>query len=294
VCKLKRTFGEKVFQFFDIIILLLIAASIIFPFINILSISFSTKEAVNSRSVTFWPVGFNVTAYKLILNSNIFLRSLVNTIGLTIVGTIGSIMLTVMVSYALTKKFPGKPFVTYYFILTMYFGGGLIPTYLLVSKYLNLKNTYWALLLPYFINVFYIIVIRSQIDSIPVTIFDAAYIDGANEYQTLFNIVVPVIIPSIAAVSMFFALGKWNLWFPVLIYTDHKKYWTLQYYLRSVFFERFINAKDQGFSLGDLVEIPEENIRMATIILAALPIVSIYPFIQKYFVKGIISGAVKG
>lgn len=291
---MKRTLGEKIFQYVAMFILVLISASIIFPFLNIISVSLSSKEAVIKRLVTVWPVGLNFFAYKLVVNSRIFLRSLVNTVGLTIAGTFGSIILAVMVSFALTKEFPGKTFVKYYFIITMYFGGGLIPTYLLVSRYLNLRNTYWALLLPYLINVFYIIVIRSQIDNIPSTIFDAAYIDGASEFQTLFKVVIPVITPTIAAISMFFALGKWNSWFPVMIYTDRKEFWTLQYYLRSVFFERFINAKDQGFLMGDIMDIPEENIRMATIILVALPIVSIYPFVQKYFVKGIISGAIKG
>jgi len=235
-----------------------------------------------------------LAAYVQILGSMLFLRSLANTVGLTVIGTFLSIMLTLMVSYALTKNFLGKKFVTYFFVLTMYFSGGLIPTYLVVAKYLGLRNNYLALILPYLINVFYIIVMRSQIENIPSSIFDAAYIDGANEYQTVFQIVLPMIAPTIAAISMFFALGKWNSWFPVMIYTDYEKFWTVQYYLRIVVFSKFIEARDSAELVLKEMQIPEENFRMAAIIVVALPIVSIYPFVQKYFVKGIVSGAVKG
>jgi len=291
---MKRTLGEKVFQYFDAIIMLCILAIIIFPFMNIISLSVSSREAILTNSVSLWPKGFNLAAYGKILGSMLFLRSLVNTIGITVIGTFLAVMLTLMVSYALTKDFLGKKFVTYYFLITMYFSGGLIPTYLVVAKYLNLRNTYLALILPYLISVFYIIVMRSQIENIPSSIFDAAYIDGANEYQTVFQIVLPTIAPTIAAISMFFALGKWNSWFPVMIYTDYDKFWTLQYYLRIVVFSKFLEAKNSTELILEEAQIPEENFRMAAIVLVALPIVSIYPFVQKYFVKGIISGAVKG
>ena len=271
---MKRTLGEKVFQYFDAIIMLCILAIIIFPFMNIISLSVSSREAILTNSVSLWPKGFNLAAYGKILGSMLFLRSLVNTIGITVIGTFLAVMLTLMVSYALTKDFLGKKFVTYYFLITMYFSGGLIPTYLVVAKYLNLRNTYLALILPYLISVFYIIVMRSQIENIPSSIFDAAYID--------------------AAISMFFALGKWNSWFPVMIYTDYDKFWTLQYYLRIVVFSKFLEAKNSTELILEEAQIPEENFRMAAIVLVALPIVSIYPFVQKYFVKGIISGAVKG
>ncbi|HOJ12466.1 MAG TPA: carbohydrate ABC transporter permease [Clostridiales bacterium] len=291
---MKKTLGEKAFQYFDILIMLLILAIIIFPFMNIISLSVSGRDAILSNSVSLWPKGFNLAAYGKILGSALFLRSLINTIGITVIGTFLAVILTLMVSYALTKDFLGKKFVTYYFLITMYFSGGLIPTYLVVTKYLNLRNTYWALILPYLVSVFYIIVMRSQIENIPSSIFDAAYIDGANEYQTVFQIVLPTIAPTIAAISMFFALGKWNSWFPVMIYTDYNKFWTLQYYLRVVVFSKFLGAKDNTELILEEAQIPEENFRMAAIVLVALPIVSIYPFVQKYFVKGIISGAVKG
>lgn len=291
---MKKTLGEKAFQWVDILFMFIILATIIFPFMNIISLSVSSREAIMQKSVSIWPKGFNLAAYGEILGSVLFMRSLANTIGLTVIGTFLSVILTLMVSYALTKDFLGKKFTTYFFVITMYFSGGLIPTYLVVAKYLNMRNTYMALILPYLINVFYIIVMRSQIENIPSSIFDAAYIDGANEYQTVFQIVLPTIAPTIAAISMFFALGKWNSWFPVMVYTDYQKFWTVQYYLRIIVFSKFIEARDGSELILKEMQIPEENFRMAAIIIVALPIVAIYPFVQKYFVKGIVSGAVKG
>lgn len=273
--------------------LLFIAAMIILPFMNIISLSLSDRDAILSREVFLFPKGINFGAYKIIIKNPLFLRSLANTVGLTIIGTFLAILMTLMVAYSLTKDFLGKKFVTYFFVITMYFSGGLIPTYLVVTKYLNLRNSYLALILPALINVFYIIVMRSQIENIPSSIVDAAYIDGAGEFRSLFAIVIPLITPTIAAISMFFALAKWNSWFPVMVYTDTKDKWTLQYYLRIVVFSNLLKVEDVTF-VPEERQIPEENFRMAAIILVALPIVSIYPFVQKYFVKGIISGAVKG
>ena len=290
---MKRTTGEKWFQILNLFILILIAAVIVLPLFNIISISVSSKEAVTKGTVAFWPKGFNTDAYKMILGNPTYIRSLVNTVFITIVSTCIAIVIMLMVAYSLTREFLGKKFFVYFFVLTMYFSGGLIPTYLVVSKYLNLRNTYWALILPGLLTMFYIIVIRSQIERIPDSILEAAYIDGAGEYRIVFQIVLPLLIPTIAAVCMFIALAKWNSWFGAMIYTDHKEFWTLQYFLRVVVFDKFINAANSTEALEES-PVPEENFRMAAIILVAAPIVCIYPFVQKYFVKGIIAGGVKG
>ena len=177
----------------------------------------------------------------------------------------------------------------------MYFSGGLIPSYIIYTNVYHLRNTYWVLFLPSLVSVFYIIVMRSQIEAMPAEVFEASYIDGANEFQTVFRIVMPMITPTIAAISMFFALNFWNMWFPVMVYTDKRKFWTFQYFLRVVVFDKFFsqyNTLSAGYQVEALI--PEENYRAAAIVLVAAPIVAIYPFVQKYFVKGIISGAVKG
>jgi len=289
---MKKTTSQKGFQIIDILTMLMVVAAIILPLLNIIAISVSDEVAVSSGDVGLWPKGFNIAAYQKILESITFLRSLLNTIGITAVGTFIAVIITLMVSYALTKEFLGKKFVTYYFVLTMYFSGGLIPTYLVVAMFMHLRNTYSALVLPGLVSMFYIIVMRSQIDNIPRSIFESAHIDGAGEYRTVFQIVLPVITPTIAAISMFFALNKWNMWFPVMIYTDKKEYWTLQYFLRVIVFDKFITAANSG-GLEEEGSIPEATFRMAAIVLVAAPIVCIYPFVQKYFVKGIITGSVK-
>jgi putative aldouronate transport system permease protein len=197
-----------------------------------------------------------------------------------------------MVAYAMSKPyFYGKKFITYYLVVTMYFSGGLIPTYLWISSYLKLGNTYSAYILPLLVNVFYVIVIRSQLEAIPQDILDSGYIDGASEIRILFKIIFPLIMPTIAAVSMFLALARWNMWYPVLLYATRDKMWTLQYYLRNVVFESMLEHTTQKL-IDDII--PAKNYQMASIILVALPIVTIYPFIQKYFVKGILAGSVKG
>lgn len=290
---MKRTLGEKVFQVFNIIFMLFIMSTIILPLLNIISISLSNSQAVISNSVGLFPKGFQLGAYKKIIMDEVFLRAFLNTVGITVIGSFLSILVITMAAYALSKEFYGKKAITYYLIVTMYFAGGLIPTYLLISNYLHMGNSYLPYFLPFLVNVFYIIIVRTQIEAIPPSLMDAAQIDGANEYQTMFLIVLPVLAPTIAAISMFVALNKWNTWFPVLLYTNKKELWTLQYFLRAMVFDKLLAAMSNVTAETDIIISPI-NFQMAAIVLVALPIVSIYPFVQKYFVKGIISGAVKG
>ena len=291
---MKKTKGEIAFQFADVFFLLIVFCAILFPLMYVLSVSVSSSAALRAGKVTIFPQGFNLGAYREILKNQAFLRSLVNTVGITVVGTVLAVLVTAMAGCALTLDCYGKKCITYFLVLTMYFSGGLVPTYIVYSRYLGLRNTYWVLFLPSLFSMFYAIVIRSQIESMPKSVFEAAYVDGANEFRTLFSVTLPMIAPTIAAVSMFFALAKWNMWYNVMIYASSEKYWTLQYFLRVVVFDKFLAANDSTQFIDSADAIPEENYRMAAIVLAAAPIVAIYPFVQKYFVKGIVSGAVKG
>lgn len=290
---MKKTRGEKVFQYIDIFIIFLSIIIIIFPVLNIFAISVSDATSIVKGDVTIFPKGFNTAAYSKILSNHHFIRAMINTIFITATGTFLAVLLALMTGYGFTKKFPGKKLITYIFVLTMYFGGGMIPTYVVYSKYLGMRNNYLVLILPSLVSMFYIIIVRSQIESIPNSLIDAAYIDGASESKVLFLIVLPIITPCLAAVAMFNALGFWNSWFPVMVYMDYPKFWTLQYFLRTIVFGQFL-AANELFADAITEYIPEENYRMAAIIITALPIICIYPFVQKYFVKGIITGAVKG
>lgn len=294
---IKRNLGEKIFQAVNIFIMILIMTTIIFPLLHIFSVSVSDKIAVTTLQVGLLPKGFNLLAYRKILSNPLFQRSLINTVGITIVGTFLSIIVITMLAYAMSKKyFFGKKIITYYLVLTMYFSGGLIPTYLVVTNLLKLNNSYLAYILPSLVNVFYVIVVRSQLEAVPPDLIDSGYIDGANEFRLLISIILPIIAPTIAAVNMFLALGRWNMWFPVLLYSTRNDMWTLQYYLRNIVFEKML-ALTTLSTIGESIDaevIPPQNYQMASIILVALPIVAIYPFIQKYFVKGILVGSVKG
>lgn len=292
---MKKSTSEKVFQVFNLIVMLLIMATIIVPIMNIISVSFSETSAVNSNSVGLFPVGFQTRAYEKILTDSVFLRALFNTVFVTVVGTFSSVIIITLAAYGLSKNFFGKKFFTYYFVVTMYFTGGLVPTYLVVSKYLGMRDTLLAYFLPYLVNIFYLIVLRTQIETLPASLMEAAHVDGASEYQTLFRIVLPLLTPTIAAVSMFIALNKWNMWYPVLLYSSTKETWTLQYFLRAMVFDQTLAAMsnpDYGSDPSSLTS--PLNFQNASIVLVAAPIVCIYPFVQKYFVKGIIAGAVKG
>jgi putative aldouronate transport system permease protein len=296
---MKRSAPEKIFQFFNIVILTLILMTILFPVLHIAALSVSDRDAILSKTVTVYPVGFQADAYKEVMGNSLFVRSLVNTVGITAAGTTLAILVSVLTAYAMTRNFVGKRVITYLFVVSMYFSGGLIPTYIVYTGVFHLRNNYLVLILPGLVSMFYIIVVRSQIENMPSSVFEAAYLDGAREYQTVFYVVIPMIAPTIAAVSMFFALGFWNSWFNVMVYTDRNDMWTLQYFLRVVVFSKFISQYNNSLSsalvaAADSISIPEENFRMAAIVLTAAPIVAIYPFLQKYFVRGIISGAVKG
>ncbi|HOJ10001.1 MAG TPA: carbohydrate ABC transporter permease [Clostridiales bacterium] len=293
---MKRTKGEKIFEIFDMIILLIIISTIILPIMHIISVSISNKEAVLNLSIGIFPKGFTIEAYKDVISRKTFLSSLCNSIYLTILYTFFSLLVNTMCAYAFTKYFYGKKYLNIFFIITMYFSGGLIPTYILITNYLKMHNTFWAMLLPGIVNVFYMIIMRAQIEAIPKELSEAAIVDGAKEYQVLYKVILPAIKPTIAAVGMFFALDMWNMWFSCMLYTNKESMWTLQYFLRMMVFNKDLNV-DRSSKIAisiDRNNIAPANFQMAAIVLVALPIVSIYPFIQKYFVKGILVGSVKG
>ena len=291
---MKKSRQEIAFQVTDVIIMILVLLTIVLPFMHIFSVSVSSDEAVTALSVGLLPKGFNVAAYKEILGQSVFLRSFANTVLVTIVTTAGSIFINFMAAYAFSKEFFAKRVITYFFVFTMYFGGGLIPTFILMTNWLHLTNNYLAFILPSLVNVFYIIIMRSQIESIPPSLGEAAVIDGATEFQVMTKIILPTMTATIAAICMFVALGMWNMWYPVMLYCNRREYWSLQYFLRIVVFEKSMDYQTEGLAgISEAETFNPQNYQMAAIILVALPVVAIYPFIQKYFVKGILVGSVK-
>jgi putative aldouronate transport system permease protein len=293
---MKRNRGEFAFQAVDAFFMTVVVLLVILPFMHIASISVSSSKAVSSLSVGIFPKGFNLSAYIEILKQGIFIRSLANTVLITVLATVLSLTVNVMAAYGFSKEFYAKKPVTYAFVITMYFSGGLVPSYILITKWLHLNNSYLAFFLPSLVNVFYIIIIRSQIEAVPASLSEAAIIDGASEYQVLLHITIPAISATIAAIGMFTALAMWNIWYPVMLYSNKREMWTLQYFLRAVVFEKYIEYMPNSSvsAVSDAESASPMNFQNAAIILVALPIVSIYPFVQKYFVKGILAGSVKG
>lgn len=291
---MNKTRSQKIFEVFNIVLLTLILCSIIAPVMHIISVSISNRKEVMGLSIGIFPKGFSLKAYEEVISYNLFFNSFKNSIIVTASYVILGIIVNVMCAYALSKNFPGKKIINYYFVLAMYFSGGLIPTYILITNYLKLYNTYTAMVLPLLVNVFYIIVIRSQIEAIPKELTEAAIIDGAHEFQALFNVVIPVIKPTIAAIGMFLALGMWNMWYQCMLFTNRDKMWTLQYFLRMLVLSKIVGTNNQLSITLVENDLAPENFQMAAIVLVAAPIVAIYPFVQKYFVKGILVGSVKG
>ncbi len=294
---MKLSKGRKLFLAIDYFILIIFSLLILLPCLNIISTSVSDIDAVAFGKVGIWPKGFNLRCYREIIKTRTFVNALKNTVFLTALKTFISLIIMVMAAYALSRNFRGKKIINYYFVITMYFSGGLIPTYILVTQTLKLGNSFWALILPGLVSVFYIIVIRTQIQQVPKSLIEAAYLDGAKDYQVLTRIIIPIIVPTIAAIGMFVALGNWNMWYNVMIYSPKREFWTLQYYLRQVVNDPNLAAMGTTENV-DPTEMQKlihpKNYQTATIVLVALPIVAIYPFVQKYFVKGIIAGSVKG
>ena len=272
-----------------------VCLAIVFPFLHILAISTSHRTAVTRLEVGLFPVGFNLDAYLFILSDPIFPKAFLNSIFYTVATTFFAVLFDTMAAYAFTRTFYGKKLITYFFIIPMYFTGGLIPTYLLISKYLKWTDSYLAMIVPFCFTVFYMIVLRSQIENIPPSLVEAAKVDGANEGIILGKIVIPAISSSLAAIGMFTALNAWNMWFPIMLYSSTNQLWNLQYYLRTIVFDRsFMQMSSTANSMNMVFgNISPKNIQMAAVILVALPVVMVYPFVQKYFVSGLLLGSVK-
>lgn len=292
-----NTPSRKIFQLVNAVFMILFSAMIILPFLNLLAVSFSSYYANQAREVLFLPKGFNIRAYSKIFADSAFSSSFFNTVWLTVVTTALTILIAVCAGYALANKHLKRPkTVLFFFLVPMYFSGGLIPTYLVINKYLHLSNTYWALIFPVITSSFYIIIFRNNIMGLPQEILESAEVDGANEYITLFHIVLPIIIPTVAAFIIINAVTHWNEWYNVMLYIKDSSKWTLQFYLRNLLLAETTPEKLNSAvgAINYATAIHPESFKMAALFVTVLPILAVYPFCQKYFIYGVITGAVKG
>lgn len=272
----------------------------ILPFLTVVMSSITDEMVLTVNGYSLFPEKISFEAYKFIFSAGKqIIRSFGVTVFVTVVGTVISVIMTSFYAYALSRKvFKYRSFFNYLAFFTMLFSGGLVPTYLVVTKIVGIRNTIWALILPIALNAFYIIVMRTFFKTgVPESIIEAAHIDGAGEFKTFFKIVLPISLPSVATIGLFTTLGYWNEWFSALLYIDSAKYAPLQYLLMKIEKQmQFLiqNASDMGASSIDVSKMPAETVRMAIVVIATVPIACAYPFFQKYFIQGLTVGSVKG
>lgn len=292
---IKTSFGERLFTVLNYCFFTLVGLLTLFPFLNVIAKSFSSEAAVVSGIVTFFPIDFQVGTYRMVLGNSQFLNSFKITILVTVVGTLSSLIMTVLAAYPLSKpdlKFR-KPLLLIY-VFTMLFNGGIIPTYL-VMRELHMVNTVWALFVPGLINVFYMLIIKNFFEALPEGLEESAKLDGASNLRILASIILPLSKPVLATVGLFYAVLLWNSYFNAMIYITSPELKTLQLYLKELIAstQEVLTTAGQIDISRDLNQAPEA-VRAASIVTATVPILLVYPFLQKHFVKGVLVGSVKG
>ena len=296
--KIKDSFARRVFVVCNYIILGLLSLSCLLPWSNRLAISFRARAMVDGNAITFWPKGFNTAAYEYILSNKQYFQSFGITIGRVVLGWLINLGLIVLVAYPLSKDDPRifrcRKYYTWFFLVTMVFNGGLIPTYLVVSK-LHMINSFWALILPEALPMFCVLITMNFFRGLPKAIEEAALMDGANWFVTMIKIYLPLSKPSLATVSLFVIVNQWNAWFDGLIYMNLPEKYPLMTYLQSVVLKFDITkiTSEQLMLNPKLMEVTGRGIKGALILLCTVPILMIYPFLQKYFVTGVVMGSVK-
>ena len=293
--RVRKSRGEILFEIVVYAIAALFCIYCLFPFAIILGSSFETESNFAVYGFPIIPKDFTLQAYKIVLGDSQIFKAYGVTIFTTAVGTLFSMLLTISMAYPLSlKKIKFRNAITFFVYFTMLFGGGLVPTYLLISKTLNMKNNIFVLILPVAFSAWNMFLMRNFFAGIPHELSESAYVDGANDFQILRKIILPVSVPGIATLSLFYALGYWNQWFNAMLYIEDTNLFPLQYLLmrmlRNVDAMREM-ARTTGMSVGDL---PTNSLRMATTVVAIGPIVLLYPYVQKYFTSGLTVGAIKG
>jgi len=278
-----------------LIILLVIT---LFPVLHVAAVSLSSSKAIDRGLVSIFPVDFSLEAYRILWKSGRVPKSFVNSVIYTSVGTVVNMLVTMLMAYPLSKKkLPLRRFYTTLIVFTMFFSGGLIPTFLVV-KGLGLYNTMWALILPGAISTMNLIIMRTFFQSIPMELEESAFLDGANDIVVFYRIILPLSKASIATIAMFYAVGHWNSWFNALVYLKDSEKYPMQLILRDIIIQSQMSRElaEQGsteaYELINTVSV--EGIKYATLFFSIIPMLIIYPFVQKYFVKGVMIGSLKG
>lgn len=285
--------GDKIFLAVCYTVLVLLAAVIIFPVLNLIAVSVSTQTPVVSGKVRFWPVGFQTDAYRYVMQSGQFFNSLLVSLFVTFVGSFLAVTCSVLVAYPLSKKnIPGRKTLLLVFIFTMMFSGGIIPSYLLIMR-MKMINSVWSLILPQLVNVYNLLIVKNYMETLPEALEESAKMDGAGQLRILWSIVLPMAKPVLATVFMFFVVSYWNSYFDAKMYITKRELMPIQQYLQAVIFEAQSPAGDYGLA-SEATNLAPQSIINATVVCAMTPMLLLYPALQKFFAKGTTVGAVKG
>ncbi len=293
--KVKKSLGDRIVDVIIYVVLGLIALSTVLPFLYVIAGSFATDKELTERAFFIIPRVWSANAYKYAIHNSNILLGLRNSIVLTILGTFMCMIFSLTFAYPLSKvHFRGRDFIMNLVIVTMLFGGGMIPSYVIFTNAYHLLDSYWALILPGLISPFNMIIIKKFFQELPAELEDAAYVDGATDLQVFFRVALPLSKPVIASISLFYGVGFWNDYFASMIYLRSAEKYPIQILLRSI----ILLSSTVSESAQDYYDMngapPDKAVKMACTVIATVPILCVYPFVQKYFTKGVMVGAVKG
>ena len=288
-----RSTGDRIVDVIIYVVLGLIALSTVLPFLYVLAGSFATEKELTEKAFFIIPSVWSVNAYKYAIQTANILRGLRNSVLITILGTVMCMLFSLTFAYPLSKShFRGRNWIMNLVIVTMLFSGGMIPTYIVVQSY-KLLDSWWALVLPALINPFNMIIIKKFFSGLPVELDEASYMDGANDLQIFIKVALPLSKPVIASISLFYGVGFWNDYFNAMIYLQDAKKFPIQIQLRSIILQT-AKIADTLIDYDMNGTPPDKAVKMACTVIATVPILIVYPFVQKYFTKGVMVGAVKG
>lgn len=289
----KRSMGDRIFDAIVYAILVVVFLIVFFPLMYVVSTSFASARELALNKFLIFPKHPTLEVYQYIFSTSTFLRSMIVTIVITVVGTLVNLVMTCLMAYPLSRKaLPGRSVIMTAVTFTLVFSGGMIPMYLVVNS-LGLIDTYTSLILPGAISSFNLILVKNFFQEIPESLIDAAQIDGSSEMNTLARIVIPLSKPALATFTMFYAVGHWNQFMQPLLYLNDSKKWTIQILLRQIVLMSQSGVGDEDAMPPGFV-LPVKSLKMACIVVSTLPIIAAYPFMQKYFDKGVMSGSIKG
>jgi len=290
----RKTISQYIFDCFNVLFMIFMMIITLYPFVYVLFGSVSMPaEFAKHTGILLWPKGFQLEAYKMVFRNENIIIGYGNTLFYVTVGTAFNIFFTILTAYVVSRKeLMLKKFLLLMMTFTMFFSGGMIPTYLMMQK-IGIMGTRWSIIFPGLISVINVIIMRTYFMGLPYGLEESAFIDGANDFQVLFRIIVPLSMPTISVMILFYAVGHWNSWFTAMLYLRDRRLFPLQLILREILV--FNSTEDMMISLGNLRgQDMSEIIKYATIIVSTVPIICIYPMLQKHFVKGVMIGAIKG